>query len=116
MSRCDIAMNDPLYGDMQAVPRITKQDVEYVAGLAQLELDEATKERLVEELGEILGYMDKLNELDTSDIEPMMHVLEITNVYREDEVEPSLDRDAALLNAPKNDGEYFLVPRILDTE
>jgi aspartyl-tRNA(Asn)/glutamyl-tRNA(Gln) amidotransferase subunit C len=95
---------------------ITKQDVEYVAGLAQLRLDEATKERLVQELGDILGYMDKLNELDTSDVEPTMHVLPMTNVYREDAVRPSLDRDAALMNAPKTDGEYFLVPRILDTE
>lgn len=96
--------------------KITKADVEYVAGLAQLTLDEAAKERLVEELGAILTYMDKLNELDTSNIEPMMHVLEIKNVMREDEVTPSLGRDAALANAPKTDGEYFLVPRILDLD
>ncbi|MCC6698668.1 MAG: Asp-tRNA(Asn)/Glu-tRNA(Gln) amidotransferase subunit GatC [Candidatus Hydrogenedentes bacterium] len=96
--------------------KITKADVEYVAGLAQLTLDEATKERLVGEMGDILGYMDKLNELDTTGIEPTMHVLEMTNVFREDEVTPSLPRDAALMNAPKTDGEYFLVPRILDTE
>ena len=95
---------------------ITKADVEYVAGLAQLTLDEATKERLVGELGDILGYMDKLNELDTTGIEPTMHVLEMTNVFREDEVAPSLPRETALMNAPKTDGEYFLVPRILDTE
>lgn len=96
--------------------KITKQDVEYVAGLAQLRLDEATKERLVQELGEILGYMDKLDELDTSSVEPMMHVLPMTNVYREDVVGKSLDRETALMNAPKTDGEYFLVPKILDTE
>jgi aspartyl-tRNA(Asn)/glutamyl-tRNA(Gln) amidotransferase subunit C len=95
---------------------ITKKDVEYVAGLAQLTLDEATKERLVAELGDILGYMDKLNELDTTDVEPMMHAMEMTNVYREDVVGESLDRDEALANAPKSDGEYFLVPKILDTE
>ena len=96
--------------------KITKQDVEYVAGLAQLRLDDATKDRLVQELGEILGYMDKLDELDTSNVEPMMHVLPMTNVYREDAVGKSLDRDTALMNAPKTDGEYFLVPKILDTE
>ncbi|MCC6490257.1 MAG: Asp-tRNA(Asn)/Glu-tRNA(Gln) amidotransferase subunit GatC [Candidatus Hydrogenedentes bacterium] len=96
--------------------KITKADVEYVAGLAQLTLDEATKERLVGEMGDILGYMDKLNELDTTGIEPTMHVLEMTNVFREDEVTPSLPRETALMNAPKTDGEYFLVPRILDTE
>ena len=98
------------------MPKITKDDVEYVAGLAHLELDEDTKQRLVGELGEILSYMDKLNELDTAGIEPTMHVLEMTNVYRDDEVQPSLDRDAALANAPKDDGEYFLVPKILETE
>ncbi len=96
--------------------KITREDVEYVAGLAQLDLDDSAKERLVGELGAILGHMDKLNELDTSDVEPMMHVVEMTNVYREDEVVESLDREAALQNAPKTDGEYFLVPRILDTE
>jgi aspartyl-tRNA(Asn)/glutamyl-tRNA(Gln) amidotransferase subunit C len=95
---------------------ITKANVEYIAGLAQLTVDDATKERLVQELGDILAYMEKLNELDTSNVEPMMHALKITNVFREDEVRPSLDRETALMNAPKTDGEYFLVPRILDTE
>ena len=59
--------------------------------------------------------MDKLNELNTDGIEPTMHVLEMSNVFREDVVQPSLDREAALANAPKTDGEYFLVPKILDT-
>ena len=96
--------------------KITKADVEYVAGLAQLTLDEETKERLVGEMGDILGYMDKLNELDTTGIEPTMHAQGMTNVFREDVVMPSLPRETALMNAPKTDGEYFLVPRILDTE
>ena len=96
--------------------KITKEDVEYVAGLAQLTLDDAAKERLVDELGQILEYMEKLDELDTSGVEPTMHVVEMTNVFRDDEVRPSLPRDAALENAPKHDGEYFLVPKILDTE
>ncbi len=96
--------------------KITKKDVEYVAGLAQLTLDDAAKERLVDELGQILGYVEKLDELDTSGVEPTMHVVEMTNVFRDDEVRPSLPRDTALANAPKHDGEYFLVPKILDTE
>jgi aspartyl-tRNA(Asn)/glutamyl-tRNA(Gln) amidotransferase subunit C len=96
--------------------KITKEDVEYVAGLSQLTLDEDTKQRLVGELNNILSYMDKLNELDTSDIEPMMHAIPMTNVFREDVTRESLPREAALMNAPKTDGEYFLVPRILDTE
>ena len=95
---------------------ITQADIEYVAGLAHLALDRRAKDRLVQEMGSILDYMDKLDELDTADVEPMMHVLEVTNVFREDEVRPSLDRERALANAPRDDGEYFLVPRILDTE
>jgi aspartyl-tRNA(Asn)/glutamyl-tRNA(Gln) amidotransferase subunit C len=96
--------------------KITTEDVEYVAGLAQLILDDDSKERLVHEMGDILNYMDKLDELDTEGIEPMMHVLDLTNVYREDVVRESLSREDAMRNAPKSDGEYFLVPRILDTE
>ena len=96
--------------------KITLEDVEHVASLAQLTLDDDAKQRLLKEMGEILAYVDKLNELDTDGIEPMMHVLDISNVYREDVVTGSLDRDAALRNAPKTDGAYFLVPRILDTE
>lgn len=96
--------------------KITLEDVEYVAGLAQLTLDDEAKQRLLKEMGDILAYVDKLNELDTDGIEPMMHVLDISNVFREDVVTGSLDRDAALRNAPKTDGAYFLVPRILDTE
>ena len=96
--------------------KITTDDVEYVAGLAQLILDDDTKERLVQEIGNILSYMDKLNELDTDDVEPMLHVLDLHNVYREDVVGESLPRDVALSNAPSDDGEFFLVPRILDQE
>ncbi|HIA48170.1 MAG TPA: Asp-tRNA(Asn)/Glu-tRNA(Gln) amidotransferase subunit GatC [Candidatus Hydrogenedentes bacterium] len=96
--------------------KITTQDVEYVAALAQLVLDDDSKERLVHEMGDILEYMDKLDELDTEGIEPMMHVLDLANVYREDVVRESLSRETAMRNAPKTDGEFFLVPRILDTE
>lgn len=96
--------------------RVTKEDVEYIANLAQLTLDEESKERLVGELSDILTHVDKLNELDTNEIEPMMHALQMTNVFRDDVVEPSLDRETALNNAPKHDGEYYLAPRILDTE
>ncbi len=94
--------------------KITTEDVEYVAGLAQLILDDDSKERLVHEMGDILNYMDALNELDTEDIEPMMHVLDLANVYREDEVKKSLSKEDVFKNAPKSEGDYFLVPRILD--
>lgn len=96
--------------------KISKEDVEYVAELAKLILDEEAKERLTREMGEILSYMDKLNELDTEGIEPMMHVLDITNVFREDVVGESLSNEEALANAPASHDGYFTVPRILDTE
>ncbi len=96
--------------------KISTKDVEYVAGLAQLALDDAAKERLAREMDEILSYMDKLNELDTANVEPMMHAMEMTNVFREDVVGESLPREIALRDAPQHDGEYFIVPKILDTE
>lgn len=95
--------------------KITRDDVAYVAGLARLRLDDAATDRLVREMGDILSYMDKLNELDTEGVEPMMHALEMTNVFREDVVGASLSREEALKNAPQHDGEYFLVPQIIDT-
>jgi len=93
---------------------ITEKDVEYVANLAQLTLDDTQKERLVGELGKILNYIDKLNELDTDGVEPMMHVQALSNVFRKDEIAPSLPRETVMQNAPKDDGEYILVPQILD--
>ena len=95
--------------------RITPETVAYVAGLAQLELSEAEQARLTDELSRIVDYVEQLNELDTEGVEPMMHTLDMVNVLREDVVEPALDREAALANAPKTDGEYYLVPKILDT-
>jgi aspartyl-tRNA(Asn)/glutamyl-tRNA(Gln) amidotransferase subunit C len=95
---------------------LTLKDVKYVASLSQLTLDDDAKARMLEDMGKILGYIEKLNELDTDGVEPMMHVLDLTNVYRADTVQPSLDHDLALKNAPNTDGAYFLVPRILDTE
>jgi aspartyl-tRNA(Asn)/glutamyl-tRNA(Gln) amidotransferase subunit C len=91
-------------------------DVDYVAGLAHLRLDPAAKAAMQRDLESILQYMETLNELDTSDVEPMMHVLPLSNVFRQDVVSASLDRDTALALAPKTDGAFFLVPRILDTE
>ena len=91
--------------------QISKADVEYVASLAQLSLDDDTKERLVKEMGDILGYIDQLNELDTDGIEPTMHALSMTNVFRDDEVTGSIKREAALANAPKTDGSTSWYPR-----
>lgn len=93
--------------------KITKEQVEYVAGLAQLELSEEEKETFTHQLDSILSYMDKLNELDTENIEPTSHVLPIHNVFREDEVKPSLPLEEALANAPDPKDGFFRVPRVI---
>lgn len=93
---------------------ISEKDVQYIADLAHITLDDAATRRMVHDLGRILEYVAKLDELDTSGADPMMHVLEVTNVFRDDTVGDSLDHDDALENAPRTDGAYFLVPRILD--
>ena len=102
--------------ETRIMAKITPEDVDHIAGLAQLTVDDETRQRLVVQLNDILAYIDKLNELDTTGIEPMMHAVPMTNVFRDDVVGESLDREKALMNAPKTDGEYFLVPRILDQE
>jgi aspartyl-tRNA(Asn)/glutamyl-tRNA(Gln) amidotransferase subunit C len=84
-----------------------------VALLARLELYEVEEELMTGQMNAILGYMDKLNELDTRGIEPTTHAVELRNVFRPDSVEPSLDRQDSLANAPGNDGVNFVVPRVL---
>ena len=90
--------------------KITTEDVEYVAGLAQLILDDDSKERLVHEVGDILNYMDTLNELDTEGIEPMMHVLDLANVYREDVVTESLSHEEVFKMPLNLRGTFFWYP------
>src|SRR5262245_433043 len=96
--------------------RLTRDDVLKVARLARLKLTDAEISDYVEKLGSVLAYVESLNEVDTEDIEPMVHAVELSNVFRRDEVQPSLPREAALSNAPKSDGQFFLVPQLLDAE
>ena len=93
---------------------VTRDEVKKIALLARLQFTPEEEERLTTELNEILNYMDKLNELDTSKVEPLYHVIETGNVFREDEVQPSLSQEDALKNAPKQFGGYFAVPKVLD--
>ena len=92
---------------------ITRQQVEHVAWLARLELSEEEKELYTSQLNSILEYMRKLDRLETSGVEPMAHVLPVHNVFRPDEVQPSIDQEDALENAPDRQGEFFRVPRIV---
>ena len=93
---------------------LTRDEVRRVAVLARLKLSESELESLTAQLGQILGHMELLDELDTEDVEPMVHAIELKNVFRADEERESLPRAEALSNAPKTDGRYFLVPQILD--
>jgi aspartyl-tRNA(Asn)/glutamyl-tRNA(Gln) amidotransferase subunit C len=93
---------------------ITREDVEHVAELARLELIAAERERFIAQLNNILTYVEKLNELDTTDVEPTSHVIPMSNVFRDDEVQPSLDRTKALHNAPEDAHFFFKVPRIIE--
>jgi aspartyl-tRNA(Asn)/glutamyl-tRNA(Gln) amidotransferase subunit C len=94
--------------------KITRKEVDHVARLARLELSEDEKETMTRQLDRILGYVDKLNELDTSTVEPTSHVIPMLNVMREDEVRPSLAPDDAMSNAPDREDACFRVPRIIE--
>lgn len=93
---------------------ITREDVEHVAELARLELTSQEEEQFIAQLNAILTYIDKLNELDTTGVEPTSHVIPMSNVFREDEVQPSLDRALVLQNAPEESHFFFKVPRIIE--
>jgi len=94
--------------------KINEGQVRKVAKLARLELTEAEVEEFTGQLSAILEYMAKLNELDTTDVEPLAHCLPISNVLREDQVKESLGTETTLANAPQRDGDFFKVPKILD--
>ena len=93
---------------------ITKKNVEYTANLSRLELNDADMDAFVPALQEILSYIDKLNELDTSNVEPTAHVLPLKNVKREDEIKPSLSNESALKSAPETSEGFFLVPKVIE--
>jgi len=89
-------------------------DVKYVAHLARLHLTPAEESKFGEQLGHILGYINKLNELDVSQIEPTAHAVPLVNVFRADEVRPSLSNEEALRNAPAQANGLFMVPKIVE--
>ena len=93
---------------------VSREDVEYVAKLARIEFTEEEKATLTSQLSSILDHIEKLNELDIEGVEPTFHVLDVTNVFREDEVRPSLPTEETLKNAPARDGDFFKVPKILE--
>ena len=93
--------------------KITREEVRHVAQLARLELSDQEETQMTEQMNQVLTYMDKLNELDTSKIPHTTHAIQLQNVFRQDEVQPSLDRKLVLANAPQTDGVSFIVPKVI---
>src|SRR5580700_9035518 len=105
--------------------KVTEKDVTYVADLANLELSADERAGMVKDLNSILGYIDRLNELDTSNVEPMEQVASrygereeeaggFGYAMREDQPRPCLPRDEAMKNAPATDGTFFKVPKVIE--
>lgn len=92
---------------------VSKDDVKKIAELARLEFSENEVENYTSEMNKILAYVEKLNELDTTNVEPLSHPIENNNVFREDIVKASTKRDEALKNAPDKSSEYFKVPKVI---
>lgn len=94
--------------------KISQKDVEGVARLARLTLEPRELELMTGQMDAILGYVDKLNELDTEGIEPTAHAVPMANAFRADERNPSIGIDRALRNAPEADGSCFKVPKVIE--
>ena len=93
---------------------LTENQVRHIAKLARLNCSDREIATFTTQLAAILDYFSQLEELDTSDVEPLAHCLPVHNVFRADVVRPSLTNDQALANAPQRDGEFFAVPKVLD--
>jgi aspartyl-tRNA(Asn)/glutamyl-tRNA(Gln) amidotransferase subunit C len=106
-------MPDPT---QQSELAISPEQVRHVAKLARLALDEQAVQRFQGQLESILHYVAKVGEADVSGVEPMAHALPLTNVLRDDVVEPSLPLEEVLQNAPASDGPFFRVPKVIGAE
>jgi len=92
---------------------VTKKDVEKIAELAKLKFTDDELDNFTHQMNEILSYMDKLNELDTENVKPLSHPVEQINVFREDELKPSVSTEEALKNAPDKTDQHFKVPKVI---
>ena len=92
---------------------ISREEVEKVSLLGRLLLSDDELDKMTTQLGDILQYMDLLSEVDTEKVEPMAHALDVSDVFRLDQIRPSIDRDEALANAPNRDDECYRVPAVL---
>jgi len=93
---------------------VTIKDVEHIAKLANLEFTDKEKEKFTHQLNKILEYMEQMNKLDTTSVEPLSHVIELSNVFRTDEVKQSISTEEALKNAPSKTEIFFKVPKVIN--
>lgn len=93
---------------------VSEKEVHYVANLARLQLTDDDAKNLAKDMNKILGYMDLLNELDTSNVKPLEHVIEMSTRLRKDEAKPTISHEDALKNAPDADSDYFRVPKVIE--
>jgi len=94
--------------------KITKEEVGYVAHLARLEFSDEEKGKFTSQLNDILLYMEKLNRVDTTGVEPLTHATYLSNAFRNDEVKPSLPHDLSMANAPDERAGSFRVPKVIE--
>ena len=95
---------------------VNVDEVKNIAKLAKLKLSDDEVQEFTKGMNQILDYMDKLNELDTSNVKPLSHPLEKVNVFREDELKTSIEREEALKNAPDRTDEFFRVPKVIKVD
>jgi aspartyl-tRNA(Asn)/glutamyl-tRNA(Gln) amidotransferase subunit C len=94
--------------------KIDHKTVDEVAHLARLEFEAQAKDEIVNDMNRMLGFIEKLSELDTKGVEPLIYMTDESNVLREDMVKETITQKEALLNAPKKDSDYFKVPKVID--
>lgn len=90
--------------------------VDEIAHLARLEFNSESKAEILNDMNRMLAFVDKLNELDTDSVEPLIYMTDEKNVLREDEVKQTVTQEEALKNAPKKDSDYFKVPKVIDQQ
>lgn len=93
--------------------KITRKDVTYVAELARIDLSEEAIDQFADQIGEILDYVDLLNQVPTDGVAPTSHAITLTNAFREDKVSEASDPDVSLANAPESEEGHFIVPKVI---
>jgi len=94
--------------------KIDIRTVDEIAHLARLEFNNQEKDQILNDMNRMLAFVDKLNELDTEKVEPLIYMTEERSILREDEIKVTVSQDEALKNAPKKDSDYFKVPKVID--